>query len=68
MQKHTTSRRGREEEEAEREKKEGKLRLARGATMIRVVWRGGGRNVQLMRAGDNNWKGRRLMDYEYVYF
>jgi hypothetical protein len=29
-----------------------------------IVWRGGGKSVFLMRAGDNNWKGRRPLDYE----
>ncbi|KAH8114504.1 5'-AMP-activated protein kinase beta subunit, interation domain-containing protein [Phellopilus nigrolimitatus] len=29
-----------------------------------IVWRGGGKSVVLMRAGDNNWKGRQPMDYD----
>ncbi|THH11150.1 hypothetical protein EW145_g840 [Phellinidium pouzarii] len=33
---------------------------------VDIVWRGGGKNVELMRAGDNNWKGRQAMAYEYV--
>lgn len=33
-----------------------------------IVWRGGGKSVVLMRAGDNNWKGRQPMEYEYVPF
>ena len=35
-------------------------------TQVCIVWRGGGKNVQLIRAGDNNWKGRQIMEYEYV--
>lgn len=31
---------------------------------IMIKWRGGGRNVILARAGDDNWKGRQQMDYE----
>lgn len=31
-----------------------------------IVWRGGGTIVELIRAGDANWKGRQQMDYEYV--
>lgn len=33
-----------------------------------IIWRGGGKSVILIRAGDNNWKGRQQMEYEYVSF
>lgn len=29
---------------------------------VKITWRGGGRSVALARAGDNNWKGRQLME------
>ena len=31
-----------------------------------IVWRGGGKSVFLVRAGDNNWKGRQAMEFECV--
>lgn len=31
-----------------------------------VVWRGGGKSVFLIRAGDSNWKGRQPMEFECV--
>ncbi|KAF6748483.1 5'-AMP-activated protein kinase beta subunit, interation domain-containing protein [Ephemerocybe angulata] len=31
---------------------------------VRIVWRGGGHNVLLARAGDDEWKGRRQMERE----
>ncbi|PAV17219.1 carbohydrate-binding module family 48 [Pyrrhoderma noxium] len=29
-----------------------------------IIWRGGGKSVILIRAGDNNWKGRQQMEYD----
>jgi hypothetical protein len=34
----------------------------------RITWRGGGNSVQLARAGDDDWKGRQVMERESVYF
>ncbi|TEB40173.1 hypothetical protein FA13DRAFT_1724402 [Coprinellus micaceus] len=31
---------------------------------VKIVWRGGGHNVLLARAGDDDWKGRRAMERE----
>ncbi|TFK33049.1 hypothetical protein BDQ12DRAFT_728161 [Crucibulum laeve] len=31
---------------------------------VKITWRGGGRNVVLARAGDDEWKGRQTMDRE----
>lgn len=31
---------------------------------VKIVWRGGGHNVLLARAGDDEWKGRRVMERE----
>ena len=33
---------------------------------VKITWNGGGKNVTLVRAGDNNWKGRLPMEPEYV--
>lgn len=33
---------------------------------IKITWRGGGKSVVLARAGDNGWKGRQVMEREYV--
>lgn len=33
---------------------------------MKVYWRGGGKNVILIRAGDDNWKGRQPMEKEQV--
>lgn len=33
---------------------------------IKITWRGGGKSVILVRAGDDNWKGRQHMEPEYV--
>jgi len=30
------------------------------------MWRGGGKQVFLLRASDDNWKGRLLMEHECV--
>ncbi|KAI5989138.1 carbohydrate-binding module family 48 protein [Pisolithus albus] len=32
---------------------------------VRITWRGGGKSVALARAGDNNWKGRQLMEPDH---
>jgi hypothetical protein len=32
----------------------------------RIIWRGGGKIVFLARAGDEDWKGRQLMERESV--
>lgn len=34
---------------------------------VHIVWKAGGKIVELIRAGDNKWKGRQPMDFEYVY-
>ncbi|KLO14770.1 hypothetical protein SCHPADRAFT_299262 [Schizopora paradoxa] len=31
---------------------------------VHILWRGGGKQVFLTRASDENWKGRQLMDHE----
>ncbi|TCD60197.1 hypothetical protein EIP91_010593 [Steccherinum ochraceum] len=31
---------------------------------ISIKWKGGGRSVQLARAGDDNWKGRQPLEYD----
>lgn len=36
--------------------------------LTKIVWQGGGRNVVLARAGDNDWKGRQQMEPEYVLY
>lgn len=36
----------------------------RTLAQVCIVWRYGGRDVKLLRAGDNNWKGRTPMEYE----
>ena len=33
---------------------------------VKIVWNGGGRNVLLARAGDDEWKGRQPMTQECV--
>ena len=33
---------------------------------VKITWRGGGKSVLLARAGDNDWKGRQVMEREYV--
>lgn len=33
----------------------------------RISWNAGGKSVYLARAGDDDWKGRQLMEREYVY-
>ena len=33
---------------------------------VNIYWRGGGEKVVLARAGDDNWRGRQPMEYEYV--
>lgn len=35
-------------------------------TSVKITWNGGGKNVVLVRAGDNNWKGRLPMEPECV--
>ncbi|KAL5501478.1 GAL83 [Sanghuangporus vaninii] len=58
------------EEEAERVEEKAKNASHRQSTdekqpaQVRIVWRGGGKSVFLMRAGDNNWKGRQAMEYD----
>jgi hypothetical protein len=34
---------------------------------VKIVWSGGGTNVVLARAGDDDWKGRTIMEREYVF-
>lgn len=34
---------------------------------VTIVWKGGGAEVILARAGDDDWKGRQPMEREYVY-
>lgn len=48
---------------AKRDSAEGKQ-----PAQVCVVWRGGGKSVILVRAGDNNWKGRQPMEFECVEF
>ncbi|KAF8628639.1 hypothetical protein AX15_003773 [Amanita polypyramis BW_CC] len=31
---------------------------------VKITWRGGGKSVVLARAGDNDWKGRKVMERE----
>ncbi|KAI5122777.1 hypothetical protein M0805_000121 [Coniferiporia weirii] len=58
------------EEEAEKEENKAQHAAKRASTeekhpaQVCIVWRGGGKNVELLRAGDNNWKGRQPMDYD----
>lgn len=33
---------------------------------VTIKWRGGGKSVILARAGDDYWKGRQVMEFEYV--
>ncbi|TDL22147.1 hypothetical protein BD410DRAFT_839955 [Rickenella mellea] len=33
-------------------------------TQVCVIWRGGAKSVELIRAGDNDWLGRQAMDYD----
>lgn len=58
------------------EKVEGRATQAAGRASVEeqkqpvqvpIVWKAGGKIVELIRAGDNKWKGRQPMDYEYVY-
>jgi hypothetical protein len=35
---------------------------------VKIVWKGGGTQVILARAGDEEWKGRQLMEKESVFF
>lgn len=35
---------------------------------VKIVWRGGGTHVVLARAGDDEWKGRQLMEKESVFY
>jgi hypothetical protein len=32
----------------------------------KITWRGGGKTVVLARAGDDDWKGRTIMEREWV--
>ena len=41
-----------------------KRRHKREEVPIKIYWRGGGKNVILIRAGDDNWKGRQPMEKE----
>ena len=34
------------------------------STEVPITWRGGGKNVLLIRAGDDDWKGQQTMVYE----
>ena len=43
---------------------DGKRRLKKEEIPMKVYWRGGGKNVILIRAGDDNWKGRQPMEKE----
>ncbi|EJC98143.1 uncharacterized protein FOMMEDRAFT_24144 [Fomitiporia mediterranea MF3/22] len=56
------------EEETEREKAEyiapRRSTEEKQPAQVCIVWRGGGKSVFLMRAGDNNWKGRQPMEYD----
>ncbi|KAI0058057.1 hypothetical protein BV25DRAFT_1909283 [Artomyces pyxidatus] len=36
----------------------------RDPVLVKVSWRGGGKNVLLARAGDENWKGRQSMEHD----
>ena len=48
-------------------KAEGDVHIPEHIT-VTIKWRGGGKSVYLARAGDDYWKGRQLMEYEYVSF
>jgi len=41
-----------------------KRRHKREDVPMKIYWRGGGKNVTLIRAGDDNWKGRQPMEKE----
>lgn len=43
---------------------DGKRRYKREEVPMKIYWRGGGKNVILIRAGDENWKGRQPMEKE----
>lgn len=43
---------------------DGKRRPKREEIPMKIYWRGGGKNVILIRAGDDNWKGRQSMEKE----
>ena len=43
---------------------DGKRRHKREDVPMKIHWRGGGKNVILIRAGDDNWKGRLPMEKE----
>lgn len=40
----------------------------REPVLTKIVWQGGGKNVVLARAGDDDWKGRQQMEPECVAF
>ena len=42
--------------------------LAADPVPVNIVWKGGGTEVVLSRAGDDDWKGRQPMEREYVFF
>ena len=41
--------------------------LAADPVPVNIVWKGGGSEVVLSRAGDDDWKGRQPMEREYVF-
>jgi hypothetical protein len=43
---------------------EGKRRQKKEEVSMKIYWRGAGKNVILIRAGDDNWKGRQPMEKE----
>lgn len=43
---------------------DGKRRYKREDVPMKIYWRGAGKNVILIRAGDDNWKGRQPMEKE----
>lgn len=43
---------------------DGKRRCKKEDVPIKIYWRGGGKNVVLIRAGDDDWKGRQPMEKE----
>lgn len=43
---------------------DGKRRHKKEEVPMKIYWRGGGKNVILIRAGDDNWKGRQPMEKE----
>lgn len=45
---------------------DGKRRHPRDEVPMKIYWRGGGKNVILIRAGDDNWKGRQPMEKEWA--